>query len=375
MSRRVLLVAPLLLHAPANPRGIRGARLIEGLAERGWEVDVTTFWRGEGEPPDPGCRRLYACSGGNPYAYMSNPLLRLGRRSMRYLRFDPDGLSGWVRDVTEAVRRAPASERPDVVLALGLPVSGLIAGAEIAAALDVPLVNDLGDRWPARGPIEQRARSRALGAGAALITTTPALAENLEPDLSDDAPVLLIPAGGVIQRRPTAAEPPLFVHMGVVTGARLPPEPVWEVLARLHREGRIEFRSHSIGWRKSFDDLPHPHLPLISHPEAVELTGRASCALVLGNTNHEQLPSKAFEIACTQTWALCVSELDGDPALALLEGTSHAVPTANDTASIERAVEEILARERRRERPTPAPEHTWARRNEQIDALLQRVTS
>lgn len=373
MPQRVLLVAPLLLHAPANPRGIRGARLIEGLGGRGWEVDVVTYWGGEGEPPDPGCRRLYACSGRDPFAYMRDPLRRLAHRGLHYLRFDPDGLSGWIREATAAVRGAPASDHPDVVLALGLPVSGLVAGAEIAAALDVPLVNDLGDPWPARGPAERRTRNRALGAGAALVTTTSPLAADLQPELADGASVALIPAGGAIQHRPTAAEPPLFVHMGVVTCARLPPEPVWTVLARLHREGRIEFRSHSIGWRESFDDLPHPHLPLISHAEALELTGRASCALVLGNTNHEQLPSKVFEIACTETWALCVSELAGDPALALLEDTGHAVRCANDTASIERAVEEILERERRGERPTPAPEHTWERRYEQIDELLRRV--
>ncbi len=379
MSRRLLLVAPLILHAPSNPRGIRAARLIEGLGRRGWEIDVLSYWAGEGEPAVPGARRLYALDGGNPFgtpfARSESRAVRLAHRGARALRANPEGLGAWVRTATATLSAEPRSGRPDLVLALGLPASGLLAGAEIAAALELPLVSDLGDPWNARGPAEWWARRRALGRSAALITTTEPLAEAFEPLLGPATPIRLIPAGGVIQRRPNAAEPPLFVHMGAVTLARIDPRPAWEVLTRLHDAGRIEFRSHSVGWRDDFDELPHGHRPLLDHEAALGLTGRASAALVVGNTNHEQLPSKAFELACTETWALCVSELDHDPALALLSRSGHAVRAANQPAAIEHAVAEILARESRGERPTPAPEHSWEHRYDQVAELLERISA
>ncbi|HUT77099.1 MAG TPA: hypothetical protein VM285_05400, partial [Polyangia bacterium] len=119
-------------------------------------------------------------------------------------------------------------------------------------------------------------------------------------------------------------------------------------------------------------DLSHPHLPLLPHPAAIELLASAAGALVLGNRNRAQLPSKAYEIACTETWALCVSELSDDPAAAVLERTGHAVrPAANEAEAIAAAAEEILAREARGERPSPAAEYSWERRIDEIAALVE----
>ncbi len=272
-----------------------------------------------------------------------------------------------------AIEELPGAQRPQLVHAIGVPVGAIVAGERIATALDVPLIADLGDPWPAPDEAAQAERARALGGAAALVTTTPALAERLRPELARGTEIALIPNGGEIRRRPDGPphEPPLFVHMGAINAGRIDPAPAFAALAALHREGRIEFRSHTTGFAPGLGDLPHPHLPLLGHSEALELTAAASAALVLGNDDPAQLPSKAFEIACTETWALCVGEPDADPAAELLARSGHAVRAqANEPAAIRTAAEEILAREQRGERPEPDPGQSWAARIDALETLL-----
>ncbi len=279
----------------------------------------------------------------------------------------------WVEGAAARLAAEPAERRPDLVYAIGVPVSALAAGEAIARRLELPLAIDLGDPWIAGSEAERELRERVLGAACCLITTTPELSSQLTPMLADGAPSLLAPAGGeLLGRRPRAeGEPPLFVHLGTINAGRVDPGPAFAALAGLHRAGRIEFRSHSTGWHPDFERLPHPHLPLLPHDQALDLLAKASAALVLGNDNREQLPSKAFEIACTETWALCVSELEGDGAVEVLGRTGHAVSAdANEEAAIVTAAEAILDREARDERPRPEPTYSWERRIDEIAELV-----
>lgn len=284
-----------------------------------------------------------------------------------------EGLGEWVEGAAAALAGVPAARRPDLVYAIGVPISALAAGEAIARRLAKPLVVDLGDPWQAGSEGERALRERVLGAAAGLVTTTPELAAQLEPLLAEGTPSLLAPAGGELrERRPRPdGEPPLFVHLGTINAGRVDPGPAFAALAELHRAERIEFRSHSTAWHPDFEELPHPHLPLLPHDQALDLLAEASAALVLGNDNHEQLPSKAFEIACTETWALCVSELADDATVAVLTGTGHGVVAeANERAAISAAATEILGREERGERPSPEPRYSWERRLDEIAELL-----
>ena len=187
------------------------------------------------------------------------------------------------------------------------------------------------------------------------------------------APVLLSPAGGTVSRRSARDGIPLIVHLGSINSGRVDPRPAFEVLGAAHRRGEIEFRSHTNGWHPELDHLPHPHLPMLDSERALELTAEACAALVLGNASTIQIPSKSYEIACTETWAICVSELEDDPVLKVLSSTGHAVPTENDVASIERALASVLAREGRGEKPAPAHQHDWDRRIDEIAGLVEVV--
>ena len=372
MPPRVLILTPTLLHSrrAINPRAIRSERLTRGLAALGFEVDLASWWGGDGEPSRPeGARRIWANGAGSP---LGGPEQTPSRR-----RPDRDPLDPWARELERQLAAAPAAELPDLILAIAYPLGAIGAGARLSRRLGIPLVVDLGDPWPARGAAEATDRRRSLAAADALITTTPELAAELGQLLRPGVPTLLAPAGGELRRRGTGrgpAAPPLFVHLGVINPGRVEPGPAFAELARRHRSGEIEFRSHTGGLHPALHELGHPHLEPLPHAEAIDLLAEASAALVLGNRNRAQLPSKAFEIACTETWALCVSEIADDPTAAVLAAGGHGVVTANDPASIAAAVERILARERRGERPEPDPAQTWERRCEEIAALLAELS-
>lgn len=370
MPARILIVTPMLLHGGVNPRTIRSRRLIAGLARRGFEVESVAW--SSGEEPRPAAAAgapLLAVAGPNPLRDLVGAR-RLLHPLRRRLGAEPDGLGPWARAVLAALAARP---RPDLVYAIGLPLGALSAGYLFAERLGVPLVHDLGDPWKPKGLRERALMRRTLARAAALVTTSPALARSLEPHLDPGAEVLLCPNGGELRRRSGTREPPLFVHLGAIPTTRVAPEPAFAALAALAAEGRIELRSHSQGWHPGFDSLPVRHRPMLPHAEALDLLAEASAALVLGCTNREQLPSKAFELACTETWALCVRELDDDPATAVLERGGHAVAARNEEVAIRAAVEEILAREARGERPEPVAAYTWERRIDEIAALIGRL--
>ena len=357
----MLLVAPTLLHAGADPRTIRCRQLIGGLPKRGLEVDVLSWWGGEGPPPpppSPGCRRLHALPSPSPYGAGAH---------------GPEGLGAWIEDAEDLGRSLAGDGRPALVLGVGLPLAALFAASRIACVLGAPFAADLGDPWEAADGARAAERAAVLGSAAGLITTTAELARDLKRDLGPGTPVLIAPAGGTVRQGGDRVWPPLFVQLGTLTRARVDPVPAYQALGALDAEGSIGFRSHGGAWLDGVESLPHPHLPPLPHDAALELLASAGAGLVLGNVNREQLPSKAFELACTDVWALCVSGLDDDPTVETLRVSGHAVEAANDEDSIRSAALEIAARLACGERPEPDPSHSWESRLDEIAAFLHDV--
>jgi hypothetical protein len=302
-----------------------------------------------------GCSRLHALAAGDPFAGWH------GREAGSAGEPDPDGLGAWGRAIAAEVATLVPGERPQLVYTIGYPLGALVAGARIAAAVGVRLVVDLGDPWECASEAERELRRATLGAAAALVTTTPALAAALGEELQAGTPRLLAPAGGELRRRPSGpAGPPTFVHLGTVHEGRAPAAGAFAALAELDRRGRIDFRSHTAAWiTPGAPELTHDPLPLLPHREALELTAGAACALVLGNRKPAQVPSKAYEIACTETWALCLSALDPDPTVEVLREGGHAVLAADaSTEAAREAAEET---------------HSWERRVDEVAGLVAAV--
>jgi hypothetical protein len=325
-------------------------------------VEVATWWSGEEAAPESiGGARVLALAAEAPFAVEGEAAGTA----------PAEGLDPWIDAVRAELSGRGPKGQPGLVYAIGLPAGAIVAGQRIAAEFGAKLVADLGDPWP-EGERREEERRQALGATNALVTTTETLAERLRGDLPEGAEVLVAPNGGELRRRPQppAEAPPLVVHLGAINAGRVDPRPAFEALVQLEREGRIRFRSHTTGFHPEIDELPDRRLPMLSHEEALGLTASATAALVLGNDDPSQLPSKAFEIACTETWALCVGG-DDDPARTLLTSTGHAVPVAANTqADVRAAVGEILVRDARGERPEPAEGMTWEARVGQVAALL-----
>jgi len=368
-----MIVSASALHGSHDPRTIRAWRLLEELREREVEQQLLTLWAGENRPPSVAGARTFAVRAPDPFAEPEGRTRRYAQRLRRRLDGDPSGLLSWARRAARELAALPADERPEVLYAIGYPVGALIAGSVVAAALEVPWIADLGDPWDPSGLLERRRRNRVLSSAAALVTTNAELARSLTPTLRSETPVLLSPAGGTIRRRAGAGGLPLVVHLGSINAGRVDPRPAFEVLSAAHARLEIEFRSHTNGWHPELDSLPHPHLEMLAADDALELSARAAAVLVLGNQSTIQIPSKAYEIACTESWALCVSELDEDPIVEVLSAGGHAVAATNDIASIGDALSSILEREQRGQKPAPVAEHDWARRVDAIEELIGSV--
>lgn len=368
--RRLMVVSASALHGSHDPRTIRARRLLEGLTARGFATQLLSIWSDQGPPPVLEGVETIAVPVSDPFA-PEGMTLRLKRR----LEGDPGGLLPWARDAARQVAALPADQRPELVYAIAYPVDGLIAAALVAKKIGVPWIADLGDPWEPSGLAERLRRRSTLASAAALVTPNAELARSLRSSIAPGAPVLLSPGGGRLSSRSARDGIPLIVHLGSINAGRVDPRPAFEVLGAAHRRAEIEFRSHTNGWHPELDQLPHPHLPMLAPEQALELTAEASAALVLGNKSTIQVPSKAYEIACTETWALCVSELEDDPALEVLSATGHAIGAENDVASVRDALSSLLDKERRGQKPQPAPQHDWSCRIDQIANLIAVITA
>lgn len=184
------------------------------------------------------------------------------------------------------------------------------------------------------------------------------------------ATIVVAPNGAdPIDRAATpAGEPPLFLQLGTLSSSRIDPGTAYGALAELDREGLIRFRSFGEAWVRLAPDAARHHLGVIGTEAARELMRAAAAVVVIGNRNALQIPSKVYEIARSQAWALCVTELDPDPGAEILRVSGHGVIRRNDAAAIRSGALEIVERERRGERPQPTAGFGW-------EAMLDRIVA
>lgn len=310
-----LAVVSLHAHRPLAPRGERTRRLVERL-EREWEVELVA------PPPS-------LSTGGSSGGGGSNPARRLAAAAVDRLLLDK-----W--EPWSAKRLWRWRPEADAALLIGHPVSPLVYAGRRLAAAGIPYVIDEGDPWVITNPAPYswglsrwrgaRAERRLWAAAAGGVLTTPQQAGRLT-DLFPELPTLVRPNGYDPPAAPLP-EPPRregagelrIAHFGMISKYRLDLRPLLRGLGGSGIWDRIVFAQFGDDFAAMLADPPagvevelHPSYPW---EQVVQRAAECDLAMVLGNLNPDQLPSKAVQYSTLPVPRLAVTEVSPDDALA-----------------------------------------------------------
>jgi hypothetical protein len=226
--------------------------------------------------------------------------------------------------------------RPDLVLAIGYPFSPAVEAARALAADDVPIVVDMSDPWaltapsPAMGKVAllraRRAEERLWSIAAGAILTTrrqqralsalfPHLRTRVRPNGYQPVDV------GPFRSPARRPDGDLRIgHFGNLYYARVRLVPFLTRLARSGLWKSITFEQFGNDWNRTLDDVPagvrvRVHEPL-PWPRVLDFARRElDLALVVGNVDPAQMPSKVIEYLTLPIPRLALVAPPGDDAI------------------------------------------------------------
>jgi hypothetical protein len=289
-----LVVVSYTADAPFSPRGIRTRTLLEALWHD-WQVELVA---------GPATRKPYA-----PRSRVGSSLARkIGRIAHSSVLLDKHEL--WSR-------RRFRSWRPDAcgALLVGYPFSPLVYASRRLAECGIPYVVDAGDPWVLTAAVPQvrslgRRRAGAaeyrLWAGAAgAVLTTQAQAQALRA-LFPRLRILVRPNGFAADRsRPNMAIQQSahgrssrlrLAHFGDISSVRIRIASFLERLARTGSWSEIEFHQYGTDWTGALGSLRAVRVVVYERrpwSEIVSAADKYDLAVVVGNRDPAQLPSKA----------------------------------------------------------------------------------
>lgn len=237
------------------------------------------------------------------------------RRQLRRLAHigAPLILDPWEPEAWWMLRRRRA--RPGAALLVGFPFSGIYWGARWLVRERISYVVDIGDPWALTLPPEERPQMGGPRAGrcenfvwrfasGGIVTTEPQ-ADALRRRF-DRLPFLVRPNGyrpaspEALPNRPDR-DPRILrlVHYGNLYEARLAVAPLLSRLAESGRWDSIVFTQQGEDWTGALRELPDTVRLEVGPPqdwdEVVGAASRYDLAVVIGNRNPGQLPSKAVQ--------------------------------------------------------------------------------
>lgn len=310
-----LAVVSLHAHRPLAPRGERTRRLVERL-EREWEVELVA-------PP------ASLSTGGSSGSSGPSRARRFAAAAVDRVLLDK--WEPW--SVQRLWRWRPEA---DAALLIGHPVSPLVYAARRLRAAGIPYVIDEGDPWVITNPdpyskgLSRRRGARAerrLWAGAAGgVLTTPQQAGRLT-ELFPELPTLVRPNG----YDPLEGPPPdrvrredpgelRIAHFGMISKYRLDIRPLLRRLGEAGTWARVVVAQFGDDFAAMLADPP-PGVEVEMHPsypweQVVQRAAECDLAMVLGNLNPDQLPSKAVQYSTLPVPRLAVTEASPEDALA-----------------------------------------------------------
>jgi len=372
---RRLAVVSLHAHRPLAPRGERTRRLVERLEEE-WEVEVIA------PPPS-------VSTGGASGSGGSNRARRLAAAAVDRLLLDK-----W--EPWSAQRLWRWRPRADAALLIGHPVSPLVYAGRRLAAAGIPYVIDEGDPWVIANPSPyskglslwrgRRAERRLWAAAAGGVLTTPQQAGRLT-DLFPALPTLVRPNGydpppgppPEPDRRTDAAELRI-AHFGMLSSYRLDVRPLLRRLGESGRWARVVFAQFGDDFAAMLADPP-PGVEVELQPaypweQVVQRAAECDLAVVIGNLNPDQLPSKAVQYSTLPVPRLAVTGLSTDDALAAYvsdkPGWLAVAPEDPDTV---RAIEQHVSRRWSEAELRPLPGEAWPAVADSVAGFVARCTA
>lgn len=293
-------------------------------------------------------------------------------------------------------RRTPA----DAALLIGFPFSAVYWAARRLVREGVPYVVDLGDPWALTLPTGERPPMGRLRAercerfvwshAAAGIVTTRLQAEALH-QLFDELPLVVRPNGYRQTRRAKRAPRRArrsrtrtlrLVHYGSVYGSRLDVVPLITGLARSGVWDCVVLTQQGEDWtgalRGLSSDVRVQFVRPIPWEQVVEAAVEHDLAVVVGNRNPAQLPSKAVQYLTLPIPRLAIV---GSPHDALAEYVRDkpgwlALPCDAPPALASRAVAAHVQRDWRPEELLPPARERWdAVAGMLLDALLAHTAN
>ncbi len=279
--------------------------------------------------------------------------LRLGR-IYRLIRaavlIGDDGFADLAETVALGVARGRGA---DVVLATSLPFSSAVAGALVAAQLDLPLVVDLRDPW-AYAPRAQGVSASHLSAmraierwtlarASAVVTMTDRTRMYLPPGVAPRViPNGFDPADFAVTAAPRTSERRRLVYTGSLYGRRRP-EPLLDAIRAYAEPERVELViagsafEHEATLRQS--GLHVDLLGYVPHRDAAALMLSADAILVLVGdevADEQPVPGKLYEAVAAGPPVICWARANSEAAKVMAEVSAGVV--VEDAAGLARAV-------------------------------------
>jgi hypothetical protein len=290
-----LVVVSYMADAPFSPRGIRTRRLLEAL-RHDWKLELVA---------GPAMRKSYATRSRVGTSFVR----KIGRVAHSSVLFDKHEL--WSR---HRFRRW----HPDAhgALLVGYPFSPLAYASRRLAECGIPYVVDVGDPWVltaatpqvrSLGRLRGRAAEYRLWAGAAgAVVTTQAQAQALRA-LFPKLRILVRPNGfapvdhsrpNMVIRRPDHGRGSRLrlAHFGDISSVRVCIASFLERLARTGSWSEIEFHQYGTDWTGALGSLRAVRVVVYERrpwSEIVSAADKYDLAVVVGNRDPAQLPSKA----------------------------------------------------------------------------------
>jgi hypothetical protein len=364
-SRGRLAIVSLHAHRQLAPRGERTRRLVEGFSAD-WDVDLIA--------PAP-----TVATGGAAGSGGSSRLRRLAAGAVDWVLLDK-----W--EPWSAHRLVRWRPDVDAAVLIGHPFSPLVYAARRLVGAEVPYVVDVGDPWIltnltpfSRGLALWRARrgERQLweGAAGAVLTTWPqadrllSLFPSLEVIVRPNGYEAIaghqagVGSGGGPQRPSREAGVLRIAHFGMLSSQRLDPRPFLRSLGESGIWDRVVIAQFGDDFSGTLDDPPPnvevERLPAYPWETVVEFADDYDIALVVGNLDGAQLPSKAVQYLTLPLPRLALIEDPGDSlSLYVRDMPGWAVVRARDPGAPAIVVEH-LAKPRPPGALDPPAEESW----------------